>query len=278
MIERQPGVVPACALAVALIAVSGCDGVQQALAAETVSDAARLHIPHGEALHQSISQDGSQYSITTHEYPSGLVRVLRWTAGSGPVFRRLPEPARVFIVEGSLQASDAEGAFTLVPGDAAILSSATLQNDAPVGDTVILEFVFENDPAAAEHAVMKGESVGWVEIAQWYDAEGQPVSTRDQAVIAAAPDDTARLAMRHFPLNDVAMRQATLQAGSVTIPGIARSDVLLYVVRGRMRRFEDEHVFEVSAGDSIREAQGGSGYWEVFEDAEVVATDAPAAR
>ncbi|TVQ48818.1 MAG: hypothetical protein EA371_04955 [Gammaproteobacteria bacterium] len=184
---------------------------------------------------------------TKHEYPFGLVRVLRWTAGSGPVFRRLPEPARVFIVEGSLQASDAEGAFTLVPGDAAILSSTTLQNDAPVGDTVILEFVFDNDPAAAEHAVMKGESVGWVEIAQWYDAEGQPVSTRDQA-------------------------------GSVTIPGIARSDVLLYVVRGRMRRFEDEHVFEVSAGDSIREAQGGSGYWEVFEDAEVVATDAPAAR
>ncbi|MCC5869333.1 MAG: hypothetical protein JJU27_12545 [Gammaproteobacteria bacterium] len=235
----------------------------------------QLHIPRAAAREELITQGGAEYTSVTHEYPSGRIRVLTWSEGSGPVFRQIDEPSRIFMLEGSVTASVGDDDFLLAAGNAAILPEGTLRNDSPVGSTVILEFLFENDPAADSPAFIDGDAVAWADIAQWYDGEGNPVSVRDPEAIASAPDNAARLSMRNFSLNDVAIRQATLQAGSVTIPGIARSDVLLYIVSGSMRRFEGDHSFVVSAGDSIREAEGDSGHWEVFEDSEVVATDAP---
>ena len=261
---------------VCLVSLTGCDGSPgQVTTPVNDSGAELLHIPLATAREELVTQGETQFTSTTHEYPSGSIRVLRWSEGDGPVFRRIDEPSRIFMLEGSVMAAADEGEVPLVAGDAAILRAGTLRNDSPVGDTVILEFLFAEDPAAEVSTFITGDTVAWNDIAQWYDDEGQAVSVRDAGAIASAPANAARLSMRNFRLNDVAIRQATLNAGSVTIPGIARSDVLLYIVRGSMRRFEGDHSFVVSAGDSIREAKGDSGYWEVFEDSEVVASDAP---
>lgn len=81
---------------------------------------------------------------------------------------------------------------------------------------------------------------------------------------------TLKIKRYEFPGNSV--RAVTMAAGSGTTKNSAKTDSLILVTAGRMKFHQADQVFEVVAGDFIREIAGLDHFWEVIEESGFVTT------
>ncbi|NKB45922.1 MAG: hypothetical protein GKS03_16790 [Alphaproteobacteria bacterium] len=232
---------------------------------------ARSFIAEGDAA--STAPDGaSHYSAQEYNFPMGTLRVLKWE--SGPVIHQITFETQLYMLKGSATVGLAGETVAVSAGDAVFLPSGILRNPDPDGETVVLTYIVSNNADAPKAKVVRGEGLNVMAIAQWMDGD-DPTTATDHDAILSAPDGAAKFTVKRFSGDGNSFRHAVLEAGGRTTPATNGRDILIYVNKGKMKRTEDGVEYLVQAGDAIREEDAKSGYWEILEDSEFIATDMP---
>lgn len=247
------------------------DVIQRAAGEQTGQ---RVLIREGADGVEAAPSDASRYEASTHKYPSGAVRILKWRHGSGPVIHQITFETELFVVQGEADVEVAGETVRLRAGDAAFLPSGVLRNMDPAEDTVVLQYFVGHTSEAPKPLVVRGNELDTTTIVQWQDGENY-VTARTEEERRRAPSDAAKYSVKRYIFDGNSIRYAELSAGGTTNPGTYEVDVLIYIVEGRMRRTEGDQTFVVSAGDTVREQKGATGYWELLEDSVFIATNAP---
>jgi quercetin dioxygenase-like cupin family protein len=230
---------------------------------------------NGVTLFGSIPDDASKYEARSHKYPMGAVRILSWDKGSGPVVHQVTFETELFILQGEVDMELQGGEkIRLDAGDAVSLPAGVLRNMNPSDDTVIVQYFVGNTAESPKTEVVRGAEQSEIRLMQWMD-EGEPVTAVKEEDIENAPPGAAALSLKAYPFAGNSIRHVHLSQGGTSNPTTYAVDVLIYIVKGRMRRTEGDQVFEVSAGDTVRESKGQTGYWEILEDSEFISTNAP---
>ena len=231
----------------------------------------RVFTAEGDAV--ATAPDGaSHYSAQEFNFPMGSLRVLKWD--SGPVIHQITFETQLYMLKGSATVGVAGKPVTVNAGDAVFLPSGILRNPNPDGETVILTYIVANNSEAPEAKVVRSEGLNVMAIAQWMDGDA-PTTATDHDAILSAPDGAAKFTVKRYVGDGNSFRRAVLEAGGRTTPATNGRDILIYINKGRMKRTEDGIDYMVKAGDAIREEDAKSGYWEILEDSEFIATDMP---
>ena len=235
----------------------------------------RILIREGtESLFGPAPDDASEYEARIHKYPSGAVRILSWDKDSGSVVHQVTFETQLFILQGDVDMELMDETIQLGAGDAVSLPAGVLRNMNPSEDTVIVQHFVGNAAENPKTEVVRGAEQSEMHLVQWMN-NGEAVTAVKEEDIANAPSDAAALSVTRYLFEGNSIRHARLKKGGTTNPKTYKVDVLIYITKGRMRRTEGDHVFEVSAGDTVRETLGQTGYWEVLEDSEFISTNAP---
>ena len=232
----------------------------------------RVFIAEGDAA--ATAPDGaSRYTAQEYIFPMGALRILKWDYG--PVIHQITFETQLYMLKGSATVGIAGESMTVNAGDAVFLPSGILRNPDPDGETVILTYIVSNASEAPEAQVVRGEGLDVMAIAQWMDGEA-PKTVTDHEDILKAPDGAAKFTVKRYSGDGNSFRRAVLEAGGRTTPALNKGrDILIYINKGRMKRIEDGVEYRVKAGDAIREEHTKTGYWEILEDSEFIATDMP---
>jgi quercetin dioxygenase-like cupin family protein len=230
---------------------------------------------NGVTLFGSIPDDASKYEARSHKYPMGAVRILSWDKGSGPVVHQVTFETELFILQGEVDMELQGGEkIRLDAGDAVSLPAGVLRNMNPSDDTVIVQYFVGNTAENPNTEVVRGAEQKQLHFAQWMD-DGEAKSAVEEEDRRNAPPGAAQLSLKVYPFAGNSIRHVNLAAGGTSNPATYAVDVLIYIVKGRMKRTEGDQTFEVSAGDTVRESKGQTGYWEILEDSEFISTNAP---
>lgn len=229
----------------------------------------RSFIAEGDAA-ATAPEGASRYTAQEYNFPMGALRVLKWD--SGPVIHQITFETQLYMLKGSATVGVAGEIVTVNAGDAVFLPSGILRNANPEGETVVLTYIVPNSAEAPKAKVVRGEGLGVMAIAQWMDGD-DPTTATDHDAILKAPDGAAKFTVRRYSGDGNSFRHAVLEAGGRTTPATNGRDILIYINKGRMERTEDGVLYTVEAGDAIREENAKSGYWEILEDSEFIATD-----
>lgn len=247
------------------------DVIQRAAGEQTGE---RVLIREGADAVASAPPEASRYEARVHKYPSGAVRILKWDRNSGPVVHQVTFETELFVVQGEADVVVDGRAVRLRAGDAAFLPSGVLRNMNPTDDTVVVQYFVGHTAEAPKAQVVRGSELTAATIVQW-EEDGDYLTARTDAERQSAPSHAATYLVKRYAFDGNSIRHAELLQGGNTNPGTYQVDVLIYIVEGRMRRTEGDQTFEVSAGDTVRERKGATGYWEILEDSVFIATDAP---
>jgi quercetin dioxygenase-like cupin family protein len=231
----------------------------------------RSFIAEGDAA-ATAPEGASRYSAQEYNFPMGALRVLKWD--SGPVIHQITFETQLYVLKGTATVGVAGEIVTINAGDAVFLPSGILRNTDPDGETVVLTYIVSNTSDAPKAKVVRGEGLNVMAIAQWMDGEA-PTTATDHDAILKAPDGAAKFTVKRYSGDGNSFRHAVLEAGGRTTPATNGRDILIYINKGRMTRTEDGIEYTVEAGDAIREENAKSGYWEILEDSEFIATDMP---
>lgn len=232
---------------------------------------ARTFIAEGDAA-ATAPVGAGHYVAQEYNFPMGALRVLKWD--TGPVIHQITFETQLYMLKGSATVGLAGETVTVNAGDAVFLPSGILRNTNPTGETVILTYIVSSTADAPQAKVVRGEGLNVMAIAQWMDGD-EPTTATDHDAILSAPDGAAKFTVKRFSGDGNSFRHAVLEAGGRTTPATNGRDILIYVNKGLMKRTEDGIEYMVKAGDAIREENGKSGYWEILEDSEFIATDMP---
>ncbi|MBT4740701.1 MAG: hypothetical protein HOH20_10580 [Rhodospirillaceae bacterium] len=231
----------------------------------------RTFIAEGDAA--ATAPDGAgHYVAKEYNFPMGALRVLKWD--SVPVIHQITFETQLYMLKGSATVGLAGETVTVNAGDAVFLPSGILRNPDPEGETVILTYIVSNSAEAPKAKIVRGEGLNVMAIAQWMDGD-DPTTATDHDAILSAPDGAAKFTVKRYSGDGNSFRHAVLEAGGRTTPATNGRDILIYVNKGRMKRTEDGVEYMIKAGDAIREENAKSGYWEILEDSEFIATDMP---
>lgn len=229
----------------------------------------RSFIAEGDAA-ATAPEGASTYTAQEYNFPMGALRVLKWD--SGPVIHQITFETQLYMLKGSATVGVAGETITVNAGDAVFLPSGILRNADPEGETVVLTYIVPNSAGAPKAKVVRGEGLGVMAIAQWMDGD-DPTTATDHDAILKAPDGAAKFTVKRYSGDGNSFRHAVLEAGGRTTPATNGRDILIYINKGRMKRTEDGVLYMIEAGDAIREENAKSGYWEILEDSEFIATD-----
>ncbi len=232
---------------------------------------ARSFLAEGDAA-QTAPDGASHYTAQEFNFPMGTLRVLRWE--KGPVIHQVTFETQLYMLKGSASVGVAGEVVEVKEGDAVFLPSGILRNPDPNGETVVLSYIVSANADAPQAKVVRGEGLPVMAIAQWMDGE-EPVTATNHDDILKAPDGAAKFTVKRYSGDGNSFRHAVLEAGGRTTPARNGRDILIYVNKGLMKRTEDGIEYMVKAGDAIREELDKSGYWEILEDSEFIATDMP---
>ena len=216
----------------------------------------RILIREGtESLSGPAPDDASEYEARIHKYPSGAVRILSWDKDSGSVVHQVTFETELFILQGDVDMELMDETIQLGAGDAVSLPAGVLRNMNPSEDTVIVQHFVGNTAENPKTEVVRGAEQSEMHLVQWMN-NGEAVTAVKEEDIANAPSDAAALSVTRYLFEGNSIRHARLKKGGTTNPKTYKVDVLIYITKGRMRRTEGDHVFEVSAGDTVRETLG----------------------
>lgn len=229
----------------------------EAEAAGADGGAAPLRVASGEAAKKAPAT-ASRYTAKTYNFPSGAYRVLHWKKGDGPVIHQIGFETEIFVAQGSVTLAPlfavAGPKATLKAGDALFMGNGMLRNLKPGEDTVLITALVSGTSKAPKSAIVRAKD--------------------------AKPSDgaqgTARWSINRYDFDGNSLRLVNFKKGGRLDTGVtARADVLIYVTKGRLRRTEGSATAELRAGDALRERLGNGGAWELLEDSQLLATDAP---
>ena len=219
--------------------------------------------------------NASRYTAKNYVYPMGSLSVLSFAKGSGPVLHKITKATELYLLQGSASVGVEGEPASIVAGDAVFLPDGVLRNDSPTEDTVVALFAVANTAEDPVGIVVRGAEQELMTIAQYVrDGEGQSaVKPEDRA---EAPENSGVFDLKRFVFDGNSIRLAMLhQGGSTNSATNSRTDILIYISKGRMLRTEDGVEYEVVGGDVIREEFGKTGHWDLLEESEFLATDMP---
>ncbi len=247
--------------------------VVQTVAGEQTGE--RVLIAEGaEAIAARAPTGASKYEAKTYKFPPGSARVLTFRKADGPVIHQITFETEIFMLQGSAEVTVGGEKLTLNKGDAAFLPSGVLRNMNPKEDTVVLQFFVGSKSENPRASVVRAKDLEETTIAQW-EADGKWHTVRTPEEVRKAPKSAVVYSVKRYGFDGNSIRNAKLKKGGRTAPSKYDVDILIYISKGRMIRYEGDQVFEAVAGDVLREEIGQTGYWEVLEDSEFFSTDAP---
>jgi len=235
----------------------------------------RIRIAEGEEAVALAPTNATRYEAKEYVFPMGSLRVLTFKKDAGPVIHQITFETELFMLQGSANVGVLGKQVLINAGDAVFLPSGVLRNDSPTEDTVVALFAVSNSAESPKSMVIRGNDLQEMTIAQ-YVRDGESVSAVKPEDLARAPEDAGVFDLKRYTFDGNSIRLAKLHKGGSTTPATnSRTDILIYISKGRMRRTEDGQVYEVVSGDAIREEFGKTGYWELLEESEFLATNMP---
>lgn len=235
----------------------------------------RIGSAAGQAAVERAPDYATRYESREYVFPMGMLRVLTFSKDAGPLVHQITFETELFLLQGAGTVGVGDKVESLVAGDAVFLPSGVLRNPTPAEDTIVALFTVSHTAENPKSMVVRGADLEATLIAQ-YMRDGEAKTVVKEEDIREAPEDAGRFLLKRYSFDGNSIRKASLFEGGKTTPATnSTSDILIYITKGRMRRTEDGVVYEVAAGDAIREEFGKSGYWEIIEDSEFLATNMP---
>ncbi len=254
-----------------VIPMAEWDFVQKVVGEQTGS---RVLIGEGEAGVARAPAGASKYTAKAYKFPTGAARVLTFRKSDGPVIHQITFESELFMLQGSAEVTVLGKTVKLNKGDAVFMPSGNLRNMKPREDTVVLQFFVGSTAEKPRAGVVYAKDLPETTLAQW-ESDGKWNTVRTPEEVRKAPKEAAVYSVKRYVFDGNSIRHARLRKGGRTAPATYNVDVIIYVSKGRMIRYEGDQVFEVVAGDVLREVKGATGYWELLEDSEFISTDAP---
>ena len=186
------------------------------------------------------------YSAKSAPWPTGRVRVMTFSKATGGVLHPITDETLLYVMSGTAQVDVSGKPAMLVAGDVVSRPSGALRNAGAAADAVIVSWTAPS---------LMGEAV--------------PMHVLGSATKEGG-SATLKIKRYEFPGNSV--RAVTMAAGSGTTKNSTKTDSLILVTAGRMKFHQADQVFEVVAGDFIREIAGLDHFWEVIEESGFVTT------
>ena len=245
----------------------------------TEAEDSRNRIAQGKEAVDKAPQNASRYEAKTYDFRSGAFRTLIWKKASGPVIHQVTFESMVAVLQGSVTLSPLYGIpgkpVTVNAGDVLYLPGGVLKNMKPTEDTVILQVLVGSATSKPKGSVVRGKDLTEAARAEWMEND-KPIVARTPEEMAKAPANAAQLRVKRYDFDGNSIRWVNLAKGGTNNPEIAtRADTLVYVIKGRLRRTQGSDVFEVTAGDAVLERWNEPGRWDIVEDSQIIATDAP---
>ena len=234
---------------------------------------ARIRIAEGRAAVARAPDEATRYTAKEYVFPMGMLRVLTFDKDAGPVVHQITYETELFLLQGSGTVGSGGKDVAIKAGDAVFLPSGVLRNPNPAEDTVVALFTVAHTADNPKSMVVRGAELDTMTIAQYVrDGESQTVVQQD---VAKAPPGAGIFDLKRYSFDGNSIRLAMLRKGGSTTPATNGGDILIYIIKGRMLRHEDGKTYEVVAGDAIREEAGKTGYWDLLEESEFIATNMP---
>jgi quercetin dioxygenase-like cupin family protein len=245
---------------IAVVPMAEWEIVQKGAAEQT---GARILIAAGTAEMARAPANAVKYDSQTFRFPTGSLRVLNFTKKNGGVLHQITTETQLYVVKGSATV-DVRGVATEIrTGDVVNLPSGVMRNRKNKSeDTTILAFTVGNIQKDAKAVVVRGK-----------DTRVTPITEGPKAGV-----DTAKVSVQRYVFEGNSVRVARLKGPGQTSPITPATDVLIYLVSGRMQITIGDEVKEVAAGDVLREEAGKSTHWDVRQDSMFVATNAPSVK
>jgi quercetin dioxygenase-like cupin family protein len=235
----------------------------------------RIRIAEGQGAVDQAPDNATRYQAKEYNFPMGSLRVLTFAKDAGPVIHQITFETELYMLQGSATVGVLGEQVSITTGDAVFLPSGVLRNDNPSEDTVVALFMVSNTAENPKSMVVHGADLAEMTIAQ-YVRDGEATTAVKPEDLAKVPKGAGIFDLKRYAFDGNSIRLAKLhKGGSTTSATNGRTNILIYISKGRMRRTEDDKVYEVVAGDAIREELGKTGYWELLEESEFLATDMP---
>ena len=96
------------------------------------------------------------------------------------------------------------------------------------------------------------------------------------AVIEAgekAGEGPAKVSVQRYAYDGNSIRVARLSGPGRNATAVPKVDALIYLLSGRMNLHLGDEVFEVKAGDALREPAGIPVFWDILEPSSFIATN-----
>ncbi|MSO97314.1 MAG: hypothetical protein EXR11_03715 [Rhodospirillaceae bacterium] len=186
------------------------------------------------------------YSAKSAPWPTGRVRVLTFSKANGGVLHPITDETLLYVLSGTAQAEVGGKSVTLAQGDVASHPTGALRNAGAAADAVIVTWTVSSLTGDATPAQVRG------------------ADTKEGGA------GTLKIKRYEFPGNSV--RAVKLAVAGPGTKNSAKTDSLILVTGGHMKFNENGKVFDVGAGDFIREVAGLEHFWEVLEAASFVTT------
>lgn len=214
----------------------------------------RTLIAEGKDTVDAAPASASRYEARAYKFPTGTIRVLTFKKQPGGVVHQITYETEIYVQQGEVTVDIAGKPATLKAGDTAFLPGGIMRNRKPAGDTIVVQYFVNHTAQAPKAQAVRGK-----------DLKFAPTSA-----------GTAHYDVKRHIFDGNSIRVANMHKGGETPSGTQqRTDALLYVIKGRLRRTEGDEVFEVTAGDALREELGKTGHWELLEESTFLGSDAP---
>ncbi len=264
-----------------ILAVKGRDAITSQMAewVNVNSRPGRNRIVMSEEARGRAPDDASHYEAKFYNFPCGNLRTLTFKKGT-PVFHQITFEAHIYVLQGSATLRPLAGLsgerVTVKEGDALFLPSGVLESENADEDFIILQhFVAYTSENPRSTIVTADEALSY-QTAQWQGGDEQFTLRTPNDDVSKAPANATRWSSNRYNFDGNSIRVATFKKGGRSNLGTTqRRDVLIYISKGHFRRHEGDDVFDLRAGDVLREKMGNPGYWEPLEDSQFIATDAP---
>jgi mannose-6-phosphate isomerase-like protein (cupin superfamily) len=223
--------------------------------------------------------EASVYSAKTFNFPSGVLRVLTFKQGR-PVYHRVNGDTEIFVLSGSAELMPRRGrdgnSVKVSAGDALFMPSGQIINPNPSHDLVLVTALVKSTARDPKPAIVTEKEALATVSRYWKDGAREFTATIPNDV-ETAPKTATYLSLKIYNFDGNSIRVANYKKGGRSkLTTYGRTDVLIYVVTGRIRRKVGDQVLDLVAGDATRQKLGDSGYWEPLQDTLYIATDAPA--
>ena len=187
-----------------------------------------------------------KYSVKSVVWPSGTVKEI--TFSKGGVFYPVTDETQIYVKAGSIKANIGGVPTVLKAGDVAVRPTGNLTT-ADKGETVLVTWNVDSLDGKKASTVVRGSDV------------------KDPA-----KDAVVGVKRYEFPGNSI--RVASMLKGSKNGPASAKTDSLIYLLKGHVSFHEGDETYDVVAGDFLWEEAGQTHGWEHLDGGTFVTTSA----